>query len=181
MSTQAHAPFTARSQPMRKRPAPLSAALACLAVLAALPAQAGRAEVQFDQPDRYTDIGPRREADAVQQQLRQILQTLAAERLPASQTLRLTVTDVDLAGEIPPASRLMHDVRVMGNRPDWPRISLRYTLQDGDRLVTEGSDVITDMAYLLRNTSTNGTSRLPYEQRMLSDWFDSRFGKPAAR
>ena len=166
---------------MPKLLAPLSAALACAAVLAALPARAGTAVVQFDQPDRYTDIGPRREADAVQQQLRQMLETLAAQRLPASQTLRLTVTDVDLAGEIPPATRLLHDVRVMGARPDWPRISLRYTLQDGDRQLAEGSEVVTDMAYLLRNTSVHGNGRLLYEQRMLSDWFDSRFGKSAAR
>ena len=166
---------------MHKPLAPLSAALACVAMLAALPAHAGTATVQFDQPDRYTDIGPRREADAVQQQLRQMLETLAAERLPASQALRLTITDIDLAGEIPPASRLLHDVRVMGARPDWPRISLRYSLQDGDRLLAEGSEVVTDMAYRMRNTSAHGNGPLLYEQRMLSEWFDSRFGKPAAR
>jgi hypothetical protein len=162
---------------MRKPLARRSAALVCAAAWAALPAQAGTAVVQFDNPDRYTDIGPRREADAVQQQLRQILQALAAERLPASQTLQLAITDVDLAGEIPPATRLLHDVRVMGNHPDWPRISLRYTLQDGDRLVAEGSEVVTDMAYLQRSTRATGSHPLHYEQRMLSDWFDRRFGK----
>lgn len=165
---------------MRKPLARRSAALVCAVAWAALPAHAGTAVVQFDHPDRYTDIGPRREADAVQQQLRQILQTLAAERLPASQTLQLAITDVDLAGEIPPATRLLHDVRVMGNHPDWPRISLRYTLQDGDRLVAEGSEVVTDMAYLQRSTHATGSHPLPYEQRMLSDWFDRRFGKRAA-
>lgn len=153
--------------------------LACAALLATASAQAGTAAVQFENIDRYTDIGPRRDADAVQQQLRQILETLAAERLPASQTLRLAITDVDLAGEIPPAM-LLHDVRVMGNRPDWPRISLRYTLQDGDRVLAEGSAVVSDMAYLMRSTRAVGNQRLPYEQRMLSDWFDSRFAKPAA-
>ena len=153
--------------------------LACAALLAAAPTQAGTAVVTFDHPDRYTDIGPRRDADRVQQQLRQILETLAAERLPASQTLLLAITDVDLAGEIPPATRLLHDVRVMGNRPDWPRISLRYALQDGDRPLAEGSDVVSDMAYLTRSTRAVGNQRLPYEQRMLSDWFDSRFAKPA--
>jgi hypothetical protein len=158
----------------------IPAALACAALLGAAPTQAGTAVVQFEHPDRYTDIGPRRDADGVQQQLRQILETLAAERLPASQALRLAITDVDLAGEIPPAMQLLHDVRVMGNRPDWPRISLRYTLQDGDRVLAEGSEVVSDMAYLMRSTRAVGHQRLPYEQRMLSDWFDSRFSKPAA-
>ncbi len=158
----------------------ISAAVVCAAILAAGPARAGTVAVQFENPGRFTDIGPRREADAVQQSLRDILEALAAERLPAGQVLRLAITDVDLAGEVQPASRWMHDVRVMGNRPDWPRISLRYTLQDGDRLVAEGSEVVTDMAYLLRSRSFTGKHRLPFEQRMLSDWFDTRFGKPAA-
>ena len=155
-------------------------ALTCAALLATAPALAGTAAVQFVNPDTYTDIGPRRDADVVQQQLRQILETLATKRLPAGQTLRLAITDVDLAGEIPPAMRLLHDVRVMGNRPDWPRISLRYTLQDGDRVLAEGSDVVSDMAYLMRSTRAVSHQRLPYEQRMLSNWFDSRFTKPAA-
>ncbi len=158
----------------------LSVALVCAALLAAGPAYAGSVDVQFEDPDRYSDIGPRRDAAAVQQQLRDILAALAAERLPAAQTLRLVITDVDLAGDIPPSTRLLHDVRVMGKRPDWPRISLRYTLQDGERLLAEGSAVVSDMAYLQRSARLVGNQRLPYEQRMLSDWFDSRFGKPAA-
>ena len=158
----------------------LPAALAFATMACAVPARAGTVAVQFENPDHYTDTGPRRDAEAVQQALREILEALAAARLPAGQTLRLAITDVDLAGEIPPATRLMQDVRVMGNRPDWPRIRLRYTLQDGDRLLAEGSEMVTDMAYLQRRSRFGSNIRLPYEQRMFSDWFDSRFGKPAA-
>ena len=74
-------------------------------LFAASLAQAGTMEVQFLQPDRYTDVGARRDAAAVQATLRGILQVLAAERLPASQTLSLAITDVDLAGEIAPPTR----------------------------------------------------------------------------
>jgi hypothetical protein len=154
-------------------------ALLHAALLCASLAQAGTMEVQFLQPDRYTDVGARRDAAAVQATLRGILQVLAAERLPASQTLSLAITDVDLAGEIAPPTRHMQDVRVMGNHPDWPRISLRYTLRDGDRVVAEGTEVVSDMAYLSRSTLLGGSGDLPYEQRMLSDWFDSRFVRPA--
>ncbi|MES2717941.1 MAG: DUF3016 domain-containing protein [Pseudomonadota bacterium] len=142
-------------------------------------AQAGTAVVSFDNADQYTDVGPRRDAESVQKTLSGHLQALAERRLPAGQTLALTITDIDLAGEIPPASRRLHDVRVMGRQPDWPRISLRYSLQEGDRVLAQGSDVLSDMAYLMRSTQVHGSGSLPYEQRMLSDWFDRRFAQPA--
>lgn len=166
---------------MFKAAALLSAALPCAALLCAGLAQAGTVDVQFEQPDRYTDIGPQREAASVQARLRDILQTLGAARLPANQVLRLAITDVDLAGEIPPSTRLMHDVRVMGQHPDWPRISLRYTLREGDRVLAEGTEVVADMAYLMRISRHGARSSLPYEQRMLGAWFDRRFGQPAGR
>lgn len=158
-----------------------AAALVCAAALCTLPAMAATAAVQFENPDHFTDIGPRRDADTIQQQLRQIIEALAAERLPASQTLRLTIIDIDLAGEIEPATRPLHDVRVMGNRPDWPRITLRFSLQEGNRVLAQGNEVVTDMAYLQRGTRQGDHHRLPYEQRMLSDWFDRRFTQPAGR
>ncbi|GCL64972.1 DUF3016 domain-containing protein [Pseudaquabacterium pictum] len=159
---------------MRKPIALMSAALLCAGL-----AHAGTVEVQFEQPDRYTDVGPRSDATAVQTALRGILQTLAAERLPANQSLTLAITDIDLAGEIEPTTRRMQDVRVMGQHPDWPRISLRYTLRDGGRVLAEGQEVVSDMAYLMRSTRAGGTERLPYEQRMLSEWFDKRFVRQA--
>ena len=62
---------------MQTWPTLLSVALLCAGM-----AQAGTVEVQFEQPDRYTDVGSQREALAVQAALRGILQTLGAERLP---------------------------------------------------------------------------------------------------
>jgi hypothetical protein len=159
---------------MKTLPTLLSAALLCAGL-----AQAGTVEVQFEQADRYTDAGSQREALAVQAALRDILQTLGTERLPASQTLRVAITDVDLAGEVAPPTRRMQDVRVMGRTPDWPRISLRYTLRDGERVLSEGSEVVSDMAYLTRGSWVAGNGSLPYEQRMLSDWFDTRFVRTA--
>jgi hypothetical protein len=152
----------------------LTAALLCAGL-----AQAGTVAVQFDNPARYTDVGPQRDAETVQQALRDILQTLGSERLPAGQALSVTITDIDLAGEIPPATRLLHDVRVMGRHPDWPRITLRYSLREGSRVLAEGSEVVSDMAYLMRTAHTSGSERLPYERRMLADWFGKRFGQQA--
>ena len=168
-----------RPQSALRSTAVCSAALCCACLLATGVAHAGTAEVAFEQADRYTDIGPRRDLAQVQQTLTAHLQALAASQLGASQTLRVTITDIDLAGEINPASMRLHDVRVMGRHPDWPRISLRYSLQDGSRVLAEGSEVLTDMAYLSRSTLHNGSTALPYEQRMLGDWVN-RLARPAA-
>ena len=154
--------------------------LFCAGLLCAGAAWAGTVEVRYEQPERFSDVGPRRDADAVQQQLTGIFDALAARQLPASQVLRIVVTDVDLAGEIPPGAVRLHDVRVMGRHPDWPRITLRYSLQDGGRVLTEGSEVVSDMAYLSRSTQASGSGALPYERRMLADWFDKRFGRAAS-
>ncbi len=159
------------------RGALLPRALLPITLLCAGLAQAGTVFVHFDQPERYSDVGPRHDADAVQQSLASHLQALGSQQLPAGQTLTLTITDIDLAGEIRPSARRLHGVRVLGGSADWPRISLRYSLADGTRVLTEGSDTLADMAYLMRSTSQRQhNSRLPYEQRMLGDWFTKRFG-----
>ncbi len=160
-------------------PKPLMALLPAALLCAGL-AQAGTVVVAYDQPERYTDIGPRRDAPMVQKALTSQLEALATARLPASQTLRLTITDIDLAGEIAPASRRWHDVRVMGGRADWPRIRLRYSLQDGEHVLVEGSETLSDMDYLNRSPHGQSHGPLPYEQRMLSDWFNRRFNTIAA-
>ena len=159
-------------------PTPLMALLPAALLCAGL-AQAGTVIVAYDQPERFTDIGPTRDMEMVQKTLTGQLEALAAAGLPDGQTLRLTITDIDLAGEIPPASRHWHDVRVMGKQLDWPRINLRYSLQAGDRVLAEGSDTLSDMAYLMRSPLGQAHGRLPYEQRLLSDWFNRRFTTPA--
>ena len=151
-------------------------ALIPMALLCASLAQAGTVVVAFEPPERYADVGPVRDTQAVQQTLAEHLQALGASQLPAGQTLAVTITDIDLAGEIPLASGRLHDVRVLGRNVDWPRISLRYSLRDGTQLLAEGSDTVSDMAYLMRSARLHHNDRLPYEQRMLSDWFAKRFG-----
>ena len=140
-------------------------------------AVAGTAEVTYERPDRFTDAGRGKQAESVQKTLTEALQRLASQGLPDSQTLKVTVTDIDLAGEIPPGQIRLGEVRVMGQHPDWPRISLRYSLQDGGRVVAEGSETLSDMAYLMRSGLLSANGELPYERRMLGEWFGQRFGR----
>lgn len=152
----------------------LSAAL--LPALLPLPAEAGKAEVTYDHPERYADAGRGRDAETTRQTLTRHLDALAQQRLPAGQQLDIVVTDIDLAGEVPPmVSARFGEVRVLGRSVDWPRITLRYTLRDGERVLAQGSEVVADMAYMSHAGLQSGNGALPYERRMLSDWFERRF------
>lgn len=152
----------------------LSAAL--LPALLPLAASAGKAEVTYDHPERFIDAGRGRDAESTRQTLSAHLAGLAQQRLPPGQQLDIVVTDIDLAGQVPPmVSARWGDVRVLGRSVDWPRITLRYTLRDGERVLAEGSDVVSDMGDLRRSGLQAGNGALPDERRMLSDWFERRF------
>lgn len=145
-----------------------------LAVLAAGPAQAaGEAEVQYQQPERYTDAGfGIAERERTQALLTRQLERLA-QRLPDGQRLKVTFTDIDLAGEVDAFSP--HRLRVMGQLPDAPRLALRFELTQDGQVVARGEERLSDMAYLVRRSGLDSREALPYEMRLLSEWFEQRF------
>lgn len=153
-------------------------ALAALVALAAGGVHAATAEVRFLDPDKFSDAGPDpRSREDVQRGLAAHLQTLASA-LPASQGLEIEVLDIDLAGELKPFKRAWPDVRVMRGAADWPHIRLRFTLRDGGQVITAGEAHVSDMNYLMSRhfPGARDDDTLRYEKRMLSSWFDERFG-----
>ena len=144
-------------------------------------AQAGTVEVSFVQPERYTDAGHGTDAEATRKTLAQHLQALGLAGLPVEQRLKIDILDIDLAGETRPMLNLSNELRVVKGRADWPRIHLRYTLSDGAQTLGSGDESISDMAYLMRSRATDRSEALPYERRLLSDWFRSHFDPTAAK
>jgi hypothetical protein len=151
-----------------------------MALLLAGLTQAATVEVDFVQPDKFADIGRGPEGQATLAALTKHLKSLGEQALPAQQVLKISVTDVDLAGQQPQMNARGSDLRVMGKGADWPRINLRYKLTDGDKVVAEGEAKLTDMNYLDRKTAQRPNEPLPYETRMLTNWFNSQF-RPAAK
>lgn len=149
-------------------------ALATASLLAAGAAQAtGRAEVHYIAPDRFTDAGfGAAERERTQSLLTHQIERLAA-RLPDGQVLKVEFTDVDLAGEVDWLSP--HRLRVMGQLPDAPRLALRFELTKDGQVVARGEEQLRDLAYLVRRSGLKANEPLPYESRMLSEWFSSRF------
>ncbi|WP_158289009.1 DUF3016 domain-containing protein [Rubrivivax albus] len=150
-----------------------AAGLAALCAVG-LPAHAtGAAEVHYAQPERFTDAGfGSVERERTQARLTAEIERLAS-RLPDGQRLSVTFTDVDLAGEIDHFSP--HGLRVMGLLPDAPRLSLRFELTQGGEVVARGEEQLRDLSYLVRRSGLDHRAALPYESRLLTEWFEQRF------
>jgi hypothetical protein len=134
-----------------------------------------RVDVQFVEPQRFTDIYPtsRRGTDSelngALDNLRKIFVETAGKSLKTGHELKIDVLDVNLAGDFPPSQSLSNEVRIMRNI-DWPSIKLRYTLKrDGKE--SQGEAVISDMSYLMSGSTCTGGGALCYERRMVERWF----------
>jgi len=159
---------------------PLHTALLLLSLgFAAGSAVGATVEVSFVEEDKFSDIGfPRHERDTHLKVLATHLQRLGERGLPAGQTLKIEVTDVDLAGRVQIGST--RDLRVLSGGADWPRIELRYTLQADGKTLRSGEERVSDMNYLMRSTSLRNDEPLAHEKRMLDEWFAVRFGAEAS-
>jgi DUF3016 family protein len=99
-----------------------------------------------------------------------------AERiLPPDDRLKVTFTNVQLAGTYEPwRGPRWDDVRIIKNIYP-PRIDLKFTLTDASgAVVKEGERQLRDPAFMQRGT-LNETDPLRFEKRMLDDWLRSEF------
>lgn len=146
-----------------------AAFLALLGAAAPAPA-AGLIDLRYVNPESFSDIG---RSSADREQVLQALTAhfqLLAQRLPDGQRLRLDVLDIDLAGEIVAGSA--RDIRVVSGSADWPRIDLRYTLQQDGATLKSGQAQLADMGYLQRLSGHGvAAASLTYEKRLLDAWF----------
>ena len=153
-------------------------------LIAAGAATAATVSVTFVQPEKFTDAGhsrgraTERELAELQQDMQQHLQRLADRKLAASDTLQVEVLDIDLAGDFE-VNRLTRfaDVRVVRDIAS-PRMTLRYTFKQGDRVVTGAEEQLSDMNFLWHHNRYSSGDRLRYEKPMLDKWFQTHFAKP---
>ncbi|GEA07565.1 hypothetical protein KUL42_23260 [Alteromonas sp. KUL42] len=152
---------------------------------------AAEVKLVWEEPESYTDVRPSNESrkrfrDRTLEELEAYITELAAS-LPESQVLSMTVTNVDLAGEVWPSqfvgfgSAGASDVRII-KRIDIPRMSFSYTLssEDGQVLLSEQEVKLKDMDFMESNIRRHRTDSLSYEKAMLDDWFADTFPKQVA-
>lgn len=149
-----------------------------------------RVQIDWQNPEKYTDVDPVNESrkrfrERTFEKLEHYFEELA-QSLPQGQTLHLTVTNLDLAGEVWPASfvglgRSGNDVRLIKD-VYIPRMEFSYTLKDASGAVLKEDNVyIKDMAFHNRLNKYFDQDSLRYEKVMIEDWFDDTFASVVAK
>ena len=143
------------------------------------PAASDQVTVAFDHPEKFTDLQDRRFPDervtnTYVTDLRRFIETHAADHLAAGQRLVVTITDVDMAGELETRGNLRQDVRIL--RPATPpRINLAFQVVDaGGNVVKSGERRLTDLDYQHPEYRSYDTT-LFFEKKLLSDWLNEEF------
>lgn len=150
-------------------------ALLLSCALAATTAIAGTVDLSFVNAGHYSDAGTSSwDEKSNLETLRRHFERLA-QQLPASQVLKVQVLDVDLAGTVAPSRRDASLFRTVRGRADYPRIQLRYTLEDNGRTLRSGDEWVVDLNYAHSGLqSARRDTPLYYEKRMLDGWFRQR-------
>jgi hypothetical protein len=150
-------------------------ALAGLLALVAGSASAA-VTVNYVAPDKFTDL-PFVTWDR-EETLKELTEhfTWLGKSLAPGQDLRIDVLDIDLAGRMIPNARMGRDLRILSGRADWPRIELRYSLEQNGQVVRSGEAKLSDMSYLDHTTRYFDSEPLRYEKQMIDDWFEKNIG-----
>jgi hypothetical protein len=132
--------------------------------------------VTYVQPDKFTDVPfVAWEREDTLKQLTEHF-TWLGNSLPPGQDLRIEVLDVDLAGRAIPSARLGRDIRVVNGRADWPRMTLRFSLEQNGQVLKSGEAQLSDMNYQNRTVRYFDSEPLRYEDQMIDDWFEKTIG-----
>lgn len=144
-----------------------------------------RLSVEWQNPKEFTDMkatnGHRqRFRENTMKELEEYMGELAKE-LPDGQTLKMVVTDVDLAGRVWPGHfagmNSASDVRVV-KRIDIPRMNFKYELLDASgEVIKSGETKLKDMGFQDHGVARNDHDSLRYEKRMLKRWFKREFSE----
>jgi Protein of unknown function (DUF3016) len=169
----------------------LVAALACATTLFAAPpttpaAPVTRVEVIFDQPEKFTDVkdssmGTEKGRDSYLALIKEYLEERVPRYLPAGQTLTLTFTNIDLAGDFEPwRGPDFSDVRIVKDIYP-PRMNFSYKLVDANgAVVKEGQEKLIEMAFQMLASPINSSDSLRYEKAMLDNWLRDKIQPPKA-
>jgi hypothetical protein len=141
-----------------------------------------KTEVVFFEAQNFTDardsyMGSDAGRDATLAQLKDYLVKRATRLLAPGQTLTITITDVDLAGEFEPwRGPEFSDVRIVRDIYP-PRINLTFRVTEADgKVVKEGKRVLRDLAFMDRLTMAFKDDPLRHEKALLDDWMSDDLG-----
>lgn len=160
-------------------------ALAPLAGFAATkpaPVTDPRMQVNFFEPEKFTDvkmteIADPRDRDELIGRIREYLVQQAKYYVPDGQVLEITFTDIDMAGEYEPwRGPQWNDVRIVKDIYP-PRMQLSFRLTDAEgNVLKQGKRDLRDMSFLLK-LMIDRDDTLRHEKALLDDWLQAEFGR----
>jgi hypothetical protein len=139
---------------------------------------AANVEIKWTEPSNYRDVQPSNNGSRknFEEQTFKNLEkhfTKLASQLPENQTLKIEVTDIDLAGDVNYGGinrlRIIKDIH-------FPRIEFSYELIDNDKKsIVSGEVNLKDMNFMMGARLKYRNDSLGYEKKMLDDWFKDTF------
>ena len=144
-------------------------------VMLPLAAFASPVKVKWHEPENYADVRGADEHDKrfqkrVFSQLEKHLAKLG-KGLPEGIELEMTVTDVNLAGDVRYSFSMHREIRLVQSL-HFPRINFDYTLTNNGQLIDKGSVELKDMAFMDRATAVRmSNDAFKYDKALLTRWF----------
>ena len=150
-----------------------------LVLVAAAAAAAGRVEVVYVDPEKFSDVrdGYTQTPEAREfflGELRRHIEQRAAARLAEGETFRVTITDVHLAGDYQARTPDITNVRIVREvTPARIDLSFRLTGADG-AVVAEGERRLRSTGYPVA-VGIDPSDPLVYEKALLDGWLAETF------
>jgi hypothetical protein len=147
-------------------------------------AQDDRVTVELASPEKFTDFKTscvNRPVDvrALAAQMERFVKTTATRLLAEGQRMEITVTNVDLAGDIEVwRNPRLCDLRTMKDVYP-PRVDLTFRILDAEgKELRTGTRQLVDVNYLDRSAPSS-IDQLRYEKYLLADWLQRELGARA--
>lgn len=141
----------------------------------AMSAETNKVEVKWLEPEKYRDVraangGNKAFRERVFKNLEQHFAKMANEVLPQNVTLKVKVTDLDLAGDVRYNHSAFRDIRLV-KRIYWPSIEFEYELLEQGKVIKSETVTLKDLSFMDRASKLRNRNSYYYEQRIITDWF----------
>jgi len=139
--------------------------------------QKAKVEILFDHPEKFTDIkdssmDTEKGREAVMAVIKDYLLEESQAVLPADQSLVVTFTDIDLAGDYEPWRTNARDIRIVKDIYP-PKLDFSYKVTDASgKVIKEGVEHLRDLGFMSR-VMINRQDQFSYEKDMIRDWVRS--------